>query len=157
MNDFAISSPVESGEGSHTDTPGDSSDHVPRQTAMPSPTGGTLNQIDEHDQEILLYISLPNRTLESLDLSSAYVDRQIDRQIDRQQEFLVVHLPRHKEPAPQTEAMNDDHGPGTYPHILQPSGEGYPAGKLGDHYRPSSSEDHISKQQEIESKTDARK
>ncbi len=124
---------------------------------------GVLTHIDTTDTEILLYISLPQLPFDEIDAAGAYVDRE--------QGLLVVHLPISASQTYRVQAElgsregsregkregNSERGEVSTSGNMQgahPSGEGHPAGKLGAHYRPSSGEDHISKQQEIEAKTE---
>ena len=103
-------------------------------------------EVDESEGEILLHLALPGNAATLIDFDAARVTFQEGR--------LRVHLPKllpRGEQEEETEAKiqkPEENGVASF------SGEGNPFGKLGDHYVPSASEDHISQQQAIEARAE---
>ena len=104
-------------------------------------------EVDESEGEILLHLALPGNAATLIDFAAARVMFHEGR--------LRVHLPKllpggeAEEKAEGRRQKAEENGSSApFP------GEGNPFGKLGDHYVPSASEDHISQQQAIEARAD---
>ena len=102
-------------------------------------------EVDESEGEILLHLALPGNAATLINFATARVTFHEGR--------LRVHLPKllpntDHEKVEGKGQKAEESGEFSFP------GEGSPSGKLGDHYVPSASEDHISQQQAIEARAE---